>query len=149
MGLGQNFLTLVGSIFCCSGRVGSVQVSHLWFGFKFEKFALKCQIFQFFALQVKKNLFGPGQKVPGSEADWPLIYCGSKVSLDQGPSLVSIRSISFSEKMCFTTFGKNLFGKTHSAILEYFFGQVNVRPWVIVETKHFLSFIDQLSRLEK
>jgi len=33
MGLGQKFLTLVRSIFCCSGRV-----SHLWFGF--GKFSL-------------------------------------------------------------------------------------------------------------
>jgi len=66
-------------------------VSHLWFSF--VKFPLKCQIFQFFPLRVKKRLFGLGQKVPGSKAGWPLIYCRSKVSsawvkLGQGPSLV-------------------------------------------------------------
>jgi len=59
-------------------------VSHLWFEFEFEKFVLKMSIFAF---RVKKNLFEFGQKVPGSEAGRPLIYCGSKVSSGQGPSL--------------------------------------------------------------
>jgi len=68
MGLSQNFLT----------RVGSGWVSHLWYGFEFVKFPLKMSIFSH---QVKKNLFGSGRKVPGSMAGWPLIYCGSKVSL--------------------------------------------------------------------
>jgi len=45
--------------------------------------------FSIFCPSVKKNLFGSGQKVPGSEAGRPLIYCGSKVSSGsgQGPSL--------------------------------------------------------------
>jgi len=30
------------------------QVSHLWFGFEFGKFPLKCQIFQYFSLWIKK-----------------------------------------------------------------------------------------------
>jgi len=54
-------------------------VSHLWIGFGFGKFNLKIPNFQFFPLRVKKNLFGMGQKVPGSKAGQPLIYCGSKV----------------------------------------------------------------------
>jgi len=41
-----------------------------------------------FSLPVRKNLFGLGQKVPGSKPDQPLIYCESKVWSDQGPSLV-------------------------------------------------------------
>jgi len=57
------------------------RVSHLWFGLEFGKFPLKMSNFSIFFLRVKKNLFGSGQKVPGSKAGWPLIYCGSKVSL--------------------------------------------------------------------
>jgi len=37
-------------------------------------------IFQLFSLRIKKNLFGLGQKVPGSKAGRPLIYRGSTVS---------------------------------------------------------------------
>jgi len=37
----------------------------------------------FFLSGQKKNLFGSGQKVPGSKAGRPLIYCGSKVSSGQ------------------------------------------------------------------
>jgi len=63
MGPGQKFLT----------RVGSSQVSHLWFGFGFGifplkshlrfgsgigKFPIKNQIFQFFSLWVKKIFSG-------------------------------------------------------------------------------------------
>jgi len=48
MGLGQNFLTWVGSIFCGSDRVGSGQVSHLWFGFEIGKCPLKTSIFSIF-----------------------------------------------------------------------------------------------------
>jgi len=55
------------------------RVSHFWFGYRFGKFPLKCQMFQFFALWVKKNLIRSGGKVPGSELGQPLIYCGSKV----------------------------------------------------------------------
>jgi len=60
----------VGSIFCGSGRV-----RHLWFGFEFEKFALKMSIF-----------CPSGQKKSlrvGSEVGRPLIYCRSKVSSDR------------------------------------------------------------------
>jgi len=39
------------------------------------------QIFNFFPFGSKKNLFGSGQKVPGSKTGWPLIYCGSKACL--------------------------------------------------------------------
>jgi len=60
-----------------SGRVGSA-INGL--GWNLENFSLKCQIFQFFSLRVKKNLLGSGQKVPGSKAGRPLIYCRSKVS---------------------------------------------------------------------
>jgi len=49
------------------------RVSHLWFGFEFGKFPLKISNFQFFSLRIKKNIFGPGKKVPGSKVDWPFI----------------------------------------------------------------------------
>jgi len=63
MGPGEIFLTRVRSIFCGSGRV-----SHLWFGFGFQKFPQKMSKFLIFSLQVKKNLFGSGQNVPRSKA---------------------------------------------------------------------------------
>jgi len=47
MGPGQKFLTLVGSIFCCSGQVAAI--------FGLENFPLKSPIFQFFSLCVKKK----------------------------------------------------------------------------------------------
>jgi len=75
MGLGQKFLTRVRS-------------DIYGLGLNFENFPLKCQIFQFFSLRVKKNCFRLGRKVPGSKLGRPLIYCGSKVSSGQGPSLV-------------------------------------------------------------
>jgi len=78
MGLGQKFLTRVGSIFCDSDWV-----SHLWFVFEFGKFPLKTSNFSIFFPSGQKNLFGSGQKVPGSKLGWPLIYCGSKVSSGQ------------------------------------------------------------------
>jgi len=65
-------------------RVGSTIFG---LGLSLDNFPKKSQIFQFFALWVKKNI-GWSQKVPGSELGWPLIYCGSKVFSDQGPSLV-------------------------------------------------------------
>jgi len=97
MGPGHKYLTRVGSIFCGSGRV-----SHLWFEFEFGKFALKTSNFSIFFPSGQKNLFGSGRKVPGSKAGWPLIYCGSKVSLGwvgsgQGPSLITTL-ISMSEQ---------------------------------------------------
>jgi len=80
MGSGQKFLTpgQVKFLLLWSGRV-----SHLWFGFGFGKFPLKIQKNSIFALWVKKNLVGSGQKVPGSKPGWPLIYCGSKVCSGQ------------------------------------------------------------------
>jgi len=63
MGLGQNFLT----------RLGSGQPSLVWgLGLK------KTSNFSIFSPLDQKNLFGLGQKVPGSKAGQPLIYCGSK-----------------------------------------------------------------------
>jgi len=41
-----------GSVFCGLGWV-----SHLWFGFEFQKFPLKRQIFQFFPFRSKKSLW--------------------------------------------------------------------------------------------
>jgi len=67
--------------------LGLGRVSHLWFGSEFGKFSLKRQIFHFFSLWVKKNLFGASRKVPRSKPGQPLIYCRSKVSSGQGPSL--------------------------------------------------------------
>jgi len=56
--------------------MGPGQVCHLWFGFEASNFSI-------FSPFVKKNLFGLGQKVPGSKAGQPLIYRGSKVSSGQ------------------------------------------------------------------
>jgi len=73
-GPGKKFFTQVGS-----GQffVAQVGVSHLWFGFEFGKLPLKMSDFSIF--------FSPGQKNSlwvESKAGRPLIYCGSKVSLD-------------------------------------------------------------------
>jgi len=71
--------------------LGSGWVSHLWFGLEFGKFPLKCQIFQFFSLWVKKNLFGRVKKYPGQRQVSLLFAAGQKcarVGLGQGPSLV-------------------------------------------------------------
>jgi len=68
MGPGQKFLTWV----------GSVQVTHLWFGFELGKFPQKMSNFSIIFLSDKKNIFGLGQKVPGLRAG--LTFCGSKVS---------------------------------------------------------------------
>jgi len=65
MGRGQKKVGLV--------WVGSAIYSLIGFG----KFPLKCQIFQFFSLRVKK-ISWLGQKVLRSKAGWPHIYCGSK-----------------------------------------------------------------------
>jgi len=71
--------------------MGPGRVSHLWFGFEFGKFPLKIPNFSIFFPLGQKNLFETGQKVPGSKASRPLIYCGSKVMLGsgQGPSLLT------------------------------------------------------------
>jgi len=68
-------------------QVGSGRVSHLWFGFELGKFPLKMSNFSIFFPSDQKNLFRSGQKVLRSRVGRPLIYCGSKVSLGQGPSL--------------------------------------------------------------
>jgi len=55
-------------------------------GLNLENFPKKHQIFQFFSLRVKKNLFGLGRKVPESKVGRPLICCLSKVSLGRAGS---------------------------------------------------------------
>jgi len=90
MGPAQNLLTWVGSIFCCLGQVGLGQPSLVWvwkISPKTNKF------FNFLPFESKKQ-FGSGQKVSGSKARRPLIYCGSKVCSGrfrsgQGPSLLA------------------------------------------------------------
>jgi len=64
------------SKFVDPGRVGSAIYG---LGLDLENFPLKMSNFSIFTLRVKKNLFRAGQKVPGSMAGQPLIYCGSKV----------------------------------------------------------------------
>jgi len=63
------------SIFCSSGRV-----SNLWVGFEFGKFPLKMSNFSIFCPTGQKYLFR-------SKAGRLLIFCRSKVSSGQGPSL--------------------------------------------------------------
>jgi len=64
-----------GSIFCYTGQVGLGQPSLVWV-WKVSPKNLKFLIF--FPLD-QKNIIRLGQKVPGSKAGHPLIYCGSKV----------------------------------------------------------------------
>jgi len=52
-------------------------VSHLWLGFRFGTFYLKTSIFSIFCASGGKNLFGPGQKVPGSKAGQKYARVGS------------------------------------------------------------------------
>jgi len=66
----------VGSIFCGSGWVRSGQPFMVWVWI--WKISPKKVKFFNFSLRVKKNLFGSGQKVPGSKVG--LIYCRIKVS---------------------------------------------------------------------
>jgi len=90
MGPGQKFLTRVGSGQFFVVRVG-VRSAIYCLGSNLENFP-----FQFFFPSGKKNLFGSGQKVPGSKAGWPLIYCGSKVAsgwVGSGPISISGRPI--------------------------------------------------------
>jgi len=76
MGLGQKFLT----------RVGSSQVSHLWFGI--GKFPLKTSNFTIFSLQVKKISSSWVKKYPGQRWVCLLFTAGQKYAwLDQGSSL--------------------------------------------------------------
>jgi len=81
MGAGQKYLTWVGSGQFFVARVKLGRVSHLWFGFEFQKFTLKMSNFSIFFPLGKKNCLGLGQKVPGLKPGQSLIYCGSKVSL--------------------------------------------------------------------
>jgi len=68
MGTGQNFLP-------GSGWVSLGQPSMIWAWF--WKISLNnVKIFNFYPLG-QKNIFELGQKVPGSKAGRPLIYCGS------------------------------------------------------------------------
>jgi len=71
MGPGKFFLTQVGSAI-------------FGLGMDLENFPWKCQIFQFFALRVKKNVIGSGRKVPRSELGWPLIYWGVNCMFGSG-----------------------------------------------------------------
>jgi len=82
MGPGQNFLPRMSPLFVA--RVGSAI-----FGLGLENFPSKSQILQFFSRRVKRNCFWVGQKVPGLKMGQPVIYRGSKVCLDQGPSLIN------------------------------------------------------------
>jgi len=77
MGPGQNILTRGGS-----GQffVAQVMSAIYGLGLNLENFPLKMSNFSIFFHSSQKNLFGLGQKVPGSKAGWPLIYCRSKVS---------------------------------------------------------------------
>jgi len=61
----------VGSIFCNLGQVGSVIYG---LGLGLEKFPLKISNFSIFSLQIKKNLFRSGQKVPGLGQSRPVSY---------------------------------------------------------------------------
>jgi len=70
----NELLTEVWSNFCFLGQVGSAIFG---LGLTLANFTLKSHIFQFFALQVKKNSSGRVKKYPGRL----LIYYGSKVCL--------------------------------------------------------------------
>jgi len=76
MGPGKYFFTQNGSGQFFVARVEWGTDGHLQFGF--GKFPLKIQKFSIFFLW-SKNLFGSGQKVPGSKMGQPLNYSGSKV----------------------------------------------------------------------
>jgi len=74
MGPGQNFLTGVrpGQFFVA--RVGSNQPSMVWVW----KISPKCQIFQYFALRVKKISSGCVKKYPGQRRVGLLFTAGQK-----------------------------------------------------------------------
>jgi len=96
-GSGSKIFGPVNFLWLRSGRV-----RHLWFGFEFGKFSLKCQIFQFFSFRVKKNIFELALKVPGSKAGRPLIYCSSKVSSGRIRALSLV--IRFNSKPIYLSF---------------------------------------------
>jgi len=75
MGPGQNFLTLVGSIFCGLGRVGSAIYG---LGLNYENFPKKRQIFQFLSLRIKNIASGRVGKYPGQSRAGLLFTVGQK-----------------------------------------------------------------------
>jgi len=88
IGPGQKFLTRVGSIFVA--RVGSGQVSHLWFGFRIWKISPKnVKFFNFFPFGSKKLLrVGlESTRIKAGSASY-LLRVKSKLRSGQGPSLV-------------------------------------------------------------
>jgi len=84
MGPGQN-----GSGQFFVARVGSGQVSHLWFGLEFGKFPLKTSNFSiFFPSDQKKSLRvgSESTRVKAGSASY-LLWVKSKLGSGQGPSL--------------------------------------------------------------
>jgi len=71
------------------GRVGLGRVSHLWFGFEFEKFALKTSNFSIFCPLGQKKSFRAGSESTrdgGGSASY-LLRVKHKLGSGQGPSL--------------------------------------------------------------
>jgi len=90
MGPGQKFLTRVGSGQLFVVRVRSGWVSHLWFGFEFQKFPLKTSNFSIFFPSDQKICFGSGRKVSGLASY--LLRVKSKLGSGQSPSLVYMKN---------------------------------------------------------
>jgi len=91
MGLGQDFLTQVGSDQFFVAWVG---LGHLWFGFEFGKFPLKMSNFSiFFPSDQKKSLRAglESTQVRGGSASY-LLWVKSKLESGQSPSLNAILS---------------------------------------------------------
>jgi len=89
MGLGQNFLTLIGSGW----------VSHLWFGFEFGKFPLKMSNFSIFSPSDQKKSLRVGSestRVKGGSSSY-LLRVKSKLGSGQGPSLEKTLIVNFFE----------------------------------------------------
>jgi len=62
-----------------SGTKILIPVGSAIYGLGLKNFPLNAKFFVF-SPSDQKNFFGSGQKVPGSKAGQPLIYCQSKVS---------------------------------------------------------------------